>query len=281
MNCSQCNMPLETNARFCRSCGLPVATAAPNKAAANPIPVDSDSTVPPTSWQSPPPPQQPWAPAPQSTIPPQRQSMPMDGGATIPPPSWGEPQSSQQPWTQPPQPPPAQPWAQPQPAQAPQQAWAQPQPLSDQPASPAIPCTTRSKGAKTLSNSEKMSPRRRGRGCLVRSLIVLVVLVLLAIPVWFFGLRPATHSFVQSHLDQVLADAVNRIPTELSVLPAGNLPVKQSVLNNLIVLNSSPSDPVQQLQITITSTQMRADFQVYGFACDAIGIPQIVNGKLV
>src|SRR6266571_3030222 len=169
MNCAQCNMPLETNARFCRNCGLPVATAAPNKAAANPIPMDGDSTVPPTSWQSPPPPQQPWAQVPQSTIPPQQQSMPMDGGATIPPPSWGEPQSSQQPWTQ-------------------------PQPLSDQPASPAIPGTIGSKGAKTLSNSEKMSPRRRGRGCLVRSLIVLVVLVLLAIPVWFFGLRPATHS---------------------------------------------------------------------------------------
>lgn len=56
--------------------------------------------------------------------------------------------------------------------------------------------------------------------------------------------------------------------------------MQENEINNLIVLNSAPSDPIQHSQVHITPNGVRMDFQVYGFPCAVTGLPQIINGPL-
>lgn len=80
-----------------------------------------------------------------------------------------------------------------------------------------------------------------------------------------------------------MAAAVNQIPaTQTAQIPPGTtLPVQQIVLNNLLVLNIAPSDPVQNTNMQITSTGVRLDFKLYGQPCTITTVPQAQNGKLV
>src|SRR5260370_9091728 len=57
--------------------------------------------------------------------------------------------------------------------------------------------------------------------------------------------------------------------------------VIETTINKLIAINIDPSDPVQQMHITITPGGLRLDFQVYGFACTVTGVPEALNGQLV
>ncbi len=79
----------------------------------------------------------------------------------------------------------------------------------------------------------------------------------------------------------MLSDAVNQIPVTVLALPPGNLTVQENAINNLIVLNSAPSDPVQHVHMTITPQVVRLDFVVYGFACDVTGVPVASNGNII
>src|SRR5205085_11993694 len=98
MNCTICNTPLATNARFCPTCGTPVSAAANPSPRYQNIPVDEplNKQDPPTilpgylqgpqSQQSP---QPSWSQPPSTPQPPQPQS------------SWSQPQAappSQPPW---------------------------------------------------------------------------------------------------------------------------------------------------------------------------------------
>ena len=236
-------MPLEPNARFCRNCGAPVATVATNNASANPAPPyrTMDTHEPPTLPPGP-------LRIPQAQQPPPQQA-------------W-QPQSAPQP-----QPPPQQTW---QPQSAPQPAYYQPgrpEPSKSEPGS--------------LSNAQNGRPRRRRRGCLTRSLITLVALLILIVGGWFFALQPYLSNMAQSGMDGVLTDAVNNIPPAISVLRAGPVQLPEQVLNNLLVLESAPNDLVKNPQIHITSSAMRMDFQVYGFPCAVSGVPQVNQGHLV
>ncbi len=248
MNCTRCNMPLEPNARFCRNCGTPVATVATNNASANPAPpyrtmdTHEPPTLPPGPLRIPQAQQPPPQSAPQPQPPPQQ--------------TW-QPQSAPQP-----QPPPQQTW---QPQPAPQPAYYQPG--RTEPGS--------------LSNTQNGRPRRRRRGCLTRSLITLVALLILIVGGWFFGLQPYLSNMAQSGMDGVLTDAVNNIPPEISVLRAGPVQLSEQLLNNVLVLKSAPDDLVKNPQIHITSSAMRMDFQVYGFSCAVSGVPQVNQGHLV
>ena len=160
------------------------------------------------------------------------------------------------------QPPPQQTW---QPQSAPQPAYYQPG--RTEPGS--------------LSNAQNGRPRPRRRGCLTRSLITLVVLLILIVGGWFFGLQPYLSNMAQSGMDGVLTDAVNNIPPAISQLRAGPVQLSEQLLNNVLVLQSAPNDLVKNPQIHITSSAMRMDFQVYGFPCAVSGVPQVNQGHLV
>jgi len=131
-----------------------------------------------------------------------------------------------------------------------------------------------------FSNVQDSRPRRRRGGCLIRSLITFIVLLVLIVGGWFFGLQPYLNKMAHTKLDETLTDAVNNIPPEISQLPAGPVPLSEQVLNNLLVLASAPNDIVKNPQIHITSTQARMEFQVYGFPCAVTGVPQVNSGHL-
>ncbi len=123
--------------------------------------------------------------------------------------------------------------------------------------------------------------RRRGRllgGCLIS----LVVLALLLGTAWFVGLRPYLHNMASDQLNQVLTKAIDHIPPDAAqVIPSGSLPVKENVVNNLVVLNSAPSDVVKNMKIHLTTTNVQVTFQAFNFDCSVTGVPAVQNGKLV
>ncbi len=118
-------------------------------------------------------------------------------------------------------------------------------------------------------------------GCFTRGLIVLIVLVLIIGGAWFFAVQPYLSSIAQSRLDNVLTQAVNNIPEQISLLPDGPVKIPQEALNNLLVLESSPSDIIQNPQVSITPDLARFTFQVYGFNCAATGQLAVSKGKLI
>lgn len=150
---------------------------------------------------------------------------------------------------------------------------------SYQPTQPVVagtmPSIVQGPHARTLSTGNTR-PRRRGR----RFLLSLLVLIALLLALWFLGLRPLLHTFAQNQVDQLLSSAVNQLPANASLAPAGIMVVRDNEINNLITLNSAPSDPLQHTQVHITPNGVRIDFQVYGFPCTVTGLPQIINGPL-
>ncbi|SRR6266566_4240022 len=151
-----------------------------------------------------------------------------------------------------------------------------------QPTVAVSPGTLQSAG--TLPPSPPVPVRRKKRR-LGRVLFILALLLLVLVAGWFVGLRPYLHGLAQRQVDGVLSNAVNQInPAQMPFIPPGQqvtVPVSETAINNLIVLNTAPSDPVQQIHMTIAPGGMRLDFQVYGFACTVTGVPQAVNGQLV
>ncbi len=138
-------------------------------------------------------------------------------------------------------------------------------------------------GASTAPTRPRESIRRR-RGSLARVLVSRALVVLVLVAGWFVGLRPYLHGLVQNQIDGVLSNVVNQIDlTRISGIPSGpvSIPVTEMTINNLIVLYSAPSDPVQHMRMQITPGGVRVDFQVYGFACDITGVPMVSNGQLI
>ncbi len=170
----------------------------------------------------------------------------------------------------------------------PQTPYYQPTQPALQPNRPAtpLPGTMPSAGQAmrpgTLAAAGK-TPRRRGRaiGCLLTLLVVALVIGV----GWVFALRPFLDSLAQAQIDQVLTAAVNQMPPTATQLPPGTVHVQENAIDNLIVLNSAPSDPVQQAQVHIMPNLVRLDFQVYGLPGAVTGVPEVVgsqpNGRLV
>jgi hypothetical protein len=122
--------------------------------------------------------------------------------------------------------------------------------------------------------------RRRksgGLGCLL-TLLVLIVIIAGA---WSFVLQPFLHNIAEDQLNQALTAAVNQIPAGTSALPTNSLKISENVINNLIVLNTSPSSPIQNPATHITPANIQIDFQLYGLPCSITAVPKVQNNQLV
>lgn len=249
MNCSNCHMPLENNARFCRNCGalvsmpMPAQPQAPNSYPSHPF--EDAPTIPTAPWQ----PQQPPQNMPTQYMPPSQD---------VPP--YAAPTQSMQSYQ----------GAVPQPGSF-QQQGPPPQPgafVDNGPGNPPAP--------------GKVAPkRRRRRGCFSGCLVTLIVLVLLLTGGWFLLARPYLHNLAATQINNVLTTGINQIPAQVTQVPPGVFPVQANTLNNLITLETAPSDPVQHMIASITPANMTINFQVYGYGCTVTGIPAAQNGHLV
>ena len=123
-------------------------------------------------------------------------------------------------------------------------------------------------------------------GCLVS--FVIVVLVLSA--AWFVGLRPYLHSVAADQLNQTLTSAIAHIPPGVTQAHPSTLPNQETMVNNLVVLNSAPSDPVQHVHVHCTQSRddktqsyacVRVDFHAFGFPCTVSAVPVATGGRLV
>ncbi len=235
MNCVRCNAPLVPEARFCRNCGLPVATAAPSPAIADAAQANQ--------------------PAPGLVG--ARSFVPLKDKFIAPAP------------------------AQPSSLQTQHDA---PQLNSLQAYQPTVGVSPGSLPSTGSWPSSPPLPVRRRKNRLTRALLMVALVLIVLVAGWFFGLRPYLHGLAQSQIDSVLSNAINQInPVGIPLLPPGidSIPVSETAINNLIVLNTAPSDPVQQMHMTITPAGLRLDFQAYGFPCTVTGVPQAINGQLV
>lgn len=262
MDCNNCHMPLEVNARFCRNCGSPVSMLVQQQQSAlyQPNQLENAPTIPTIPWQ----PQQM-----QQSMPPQyvqpTQNMPPQ---YLPPPQNTLPTQNVSPQYAPPQNTPS--------------PMVQPGAFQQQ-EMPVQPGTFQDGEPRNLSATDNVPPKRkrRGRGCLIGFLVTLIIVVVVVTGGWFLLLRPYLHNLAANQLSSVLTNGINQIPLAAAVLPPQVLPIQQNTLNNLIVLETAPSDPVQHMQVSITPSIMTVNFQVYGFGCTITGLPAAQNGRLV
>ncbi len=158
------------------------------------------------------------------------------------------------------------------------------QPGMFQQQAPIQPATLQNGDPRQLSATGDVpsKKKRRGRGCLISFLVTLVVLVALVLGGWFIGARPYLHNLAATQIGKVLDQGISQIPSTVALVPANtNFAVQENVLNNLITLETAPSDPVQHMQVQIAPTGMTITFQVYGFGCTVSGIPAANNGHLI
>ncbi len=253
MNCTRCGKPLEKGARFCRNCGLVVPAAAPSDAAN---------------------PQQNYQPM-ENDVREDSPTKPVEPAQVSRPPSTPQTQPAQ-----------------------PQQLWlhspSTPQPQapyyqSTQPMTPGtVPGIVQGGRPVTIPATESTRPRRRG-GCLIGCLVTLLILAILVLGGWIFALRPYLHQLAQNQIDLALTNAVNQIPPTAALTPPGAVVVHENAVNNLIVLNSAPSDPVQNVHMIITPSDVELVFQVqasigtqtFSVPGSVTAVPQVSNGQLV
>ncbi len=155
---------------------------------------------------------------------------------------------------------------------------------SEQPSQPLLyyRLNTTTKGSQMLPAVINTQTKRRRGGCFLGCLTTFVILLLVLGAAWVFALRPYAHGIAETQLNHALTSAVNQIPNTTSRLPSGiTVPIGENAINNLIVLNLAPSNPVQHPNTTISRQNIRLDFQLYGYPCAITAVPQVNNGRLV
>lgn len=135
------------------------------------------------------------------------------------------------------------------------------------------------------SQGDAQRRKRSKGGCILGCLTTLVLLLVILGAGWIFILRPYAHNIAQTELDKAMTSAVDQMPTSqlTQLLPPGSkLPINESTINNLIVLNLAPSDPVQKPATSITPQRVRIAFEVYGYPSAISMVPALdSNGHLV
>ena len=131
-------------------------------------------------------------------------------------------------------------------------------------------------------------PTRRRKNRLVQVLLILLaallILLLVLVGGWFVVLRPYLHGVAQNEVDGVFSSATNLInPLTIAVIATSHRPViiTETDANNFIALNSTQSDPIQQIHMSITPAGLRLEFQTYGLTSTITGVPRVVNGQIV
>ena len=142
-----------------------------------------------------------------------------------------------------------------------------------------------SMGARPSSPPNPMG-RRKNRLMQVLLILLAALLILLLVLVggWFVILRPYLHGVAQNEVDGVFSSATNLInPITVAVIATSHRPViiTETDANNFIAMNSTPSDPIQQVHMSITPSGLRLEFQTYGFTSTITGVPRVVNGQIV
>jgi hypothetical protein len=122
----------------------------------------------------------------------------------------------------------------------------------------------------------------------MRALVIvaasLFVIMIVAFAGWLLALQPFLHGLAQNQIDSDLNGAVNQItPASVALIPSGRatVPLTEADMNNFIANNTTPSDPVQQIHMTITPTELQLNFQTYGITSTITGVPRVVNGQIV
>src|SRR6266480_2382711 len=228
MNCTHCDTPLASEARFCRNCGFPISTVTPQTASSNAG---------------------------------QEIQQGIGDSPTVLPPSWMAQQAA--------------------PIQShnPPQIYQPTVAVSSNAGS--MPSTGDRSALPTLSVRRR---KNRLMQVLLILLAVLLVLLLVLVGGWFFVLRPYLHGLAQNEVDGVFASATNLInPLAVDVVATTHRPViiTEDDANNFIALNSSQSDPIQQIHMSITPAGLRLEFQTYGLTSTITGVPRAVNGQIV
>jgi hypothetical protein len=129
-------------------------------------------------------------------------------------------------------------------------------------------------------NTQASSRSRRG-SCLLGCLTFFVLLLLIVGAGWFVVARPYLHTMAISQLDSAMSSAVDQIPPQAPHLSPGTLPVTETDLTNLLVLNTAPSSGIQHPVAKISSDGIRIEFQLYGSNCAVTVFPQAQQGQLV
>ena len=130
----------------------------------------------------------------------------------------------------------------------------------------------------------KKSPykrRRSGCSCALGCLTVLILLIVIVGAGWFFAIRPQVSPMVMSQLDQALTAAVNQLPAGNSTKLPNTVMIQDTTINNLIVLNLAPSNPVKNPQTVITPNNVSLSFQTYNLPSTITLVPQVQNGRVV
>src|SRR5437762_3268881 len=131
-------------------------------------------------------------------------------------------------------------------------------------------------------------PMRQRKNRLMQVLLILLtallILLLVLVGGWFFVLRPYLHRVAQNEVDGVFSSATNLInPITVAVIATSHRPViiTETDANNFIAMNSTPSDPIQQVHMSITPSGLQLEFQTYGLTSTITGVPHVVNGQIV
>lgn len=243
MNCTRCNAPLPSDARFCRNCGAPISINVPTMPDA-----PTFSTIPEQRLQS----LQIDQPQPQQ-VPQQQWILP-------------EPQSDQS------QAPSPQPYYQPTLPVSP--GTMQSTGFAGQP--------PQAFASRQNMSAPPRRRRGRGLRITLISLIVLIILLagawVFALRPYLHSLaQNQLDSALSSAVNQIDFTPLSRAPAGIPI----PLRVTEDNINNFYLpLLHVPSSPVQNMHIQITPDEMRLDFTVYGFASDVAGKPVLVNGIL-
>jgi hypothetical protein len=123
--------------------------------------------------------------------------------------------------------------------------------------------------------------RHRQSGCFVWALATLALLLIGLTISWFAVIRPSIHNLAETELDASLSRAEENIPPPLPLLPGMIIPIQEHTLTEILVLNLESSSPIENPATHITPSNVRLDFQLYGFPCSISVVPKIDNGHFV
>lgn len=124
-------------------------------------------------------------------------------------------------------------------------------------------------------------PKRRGLSIAIGCFATLVILVLIAIGGWMFLARPYIHQMAQTELDRALTEAVNQIPPGAAALPAGKIQMKEQLINNFLVLNSSPGGTIQNANAQVLPDGVHISFKAYNTDNAISFVPMSSKNQLV